>query len=146
MNIRSRKLWSKGALFYAILIVAVCAATAFGLAPVFAGSSSAAAGVIRTATVQSGTVQASVTASGNISSATTTTLDFATSGTLTAVDVAVGDHVSVGEVLAKIDPTSAQTALTSAEDQLSSAAYNLKEAQAGPTSAQQAVNTANVAE
>jgi len=128
MRIRPKKLWSKGTLFYGLLVVAVCIAMAFGLDSVFAGSSAATAGVTRTATVQRGTVQASVTASGNVSSATTTSLDFATSGTLTAVDVAIGDTVSVGEVLAKIDPSSAQTALTAAQDRLSSAEYNLKEA------------------
>src|ERR1700722_11987506 len=141
MRIRPKKLWSKSTLFYGVLVVAVCAATALGLDSVFAGTSAATAGATRTATVQRGTVQASVTASGNISSATTTSLDFATSGTLTAVNVAVGDHVTVGEVLAKIDPSSAQTALTAAEDQLSSAEYNVKEAKAGPTSAQQALDT-----
>src|SRR5580692_4389359 len=130
MSIRPKKLWSKASLFYALLVAAVCAATALGLDSVFAGSSAATPGATRTATVQRGTVQASVTASGNVSSATTTSLDFATSGTLTAVDVAVGETVSVGEVLARIDPSSAQTALTAAQDQLSSAQYNLKEAQA----------------
>jgi multidrug efflux pump subunit AcrA (membrane-fusion protein) len=146
MSIRPRKLWSKTTLFYTVLVAAVCAATAFGLDSVFAGPSSATAGATRTATVQRGTVQASVTASGNISSAATTSLNFATSGTLTAVGVAVGDTVSVGEVLAKIDPSSAQTALTAAQDQLSSARYNLKVAEAGPTATQNALNNANVAQ
>ena len=56
MSIRSKKLWSKGTLFYAVLIAAVCAATAFGLDSVFAGSSAATTGIARTATVQRGTV------------------------------------------------------------------------------------------
>src|SRR5580658_5989042 len=118
MSIHPKKIWSKGSLFYALLVSGVVATTAFGLDSVFAGASGAAAGAARTATVQLGTVQTSVTASGNVGSAAITSLDFAVSGTLTAVDVSVGEHVSAGQVIAKLDPTAAEAALTTAEDQL----------------------------
>ena len=77
----------------------------------FVGTSSSAAAVQRTVTVSRGTVQSSVTASGNVSVATSSSANFTSSGTLTEVDVTAGDRVKAGQVLAKIDPASAQVAL-----------------------------------
>ena len=71
-------------------------------------SSAASATNGRTATVQRGTVQSSVSASGNVSAATSASENFDSSGTLTSVDVTVGDTVKAGQLLATIDPASAQ--------------------------------------
>jgi macrolide-specific efflux system membrane fusion protein len=48
-------------------------------------------------------IQESVTASGNIDSNQDVSLSFQKSGTVTAVNVAVGDHVYKGETLASLD-------------------------------------------
>ena len=130
MRIQPNKFWSKGALVYVVLVAAVCAGLGFGLDSVYGGSSASSSST-RTATVQRGTVQAVETASGNLSSVTSTALDFSTSGTLTAVDVAVGDNVTVGEALATIDAKQAQESLTSARAALTAAEENLANAEAG---------------
>ena len=131
---------------YAVLVLAAAAATIFGLNEVygFLNSSSSAAGSQRTATVARGTVQSSVSASGNVGVATSAAANFATSGTLQAVDVKVGDHVKVGEVLAKIDPRSAQDALQSAEANLAEARSTLATAESGLTVAQKAADAVSV--
>jgi multidrug efflux pump subunit AcrA (membrane-fusion protein) len=87
----------------------------------------------RTVAVTRGTVTASVTASGNSESSLATPVSFVTNGVLTAVNVKPGDVVTTGEVLATIDPASAQTTLDSARAQLANAQAALAEAQAGPT-------------
>ncbi len=107
-------------LAYVVALTAVCAVVVFALNAVygFFGSSTASTGAQRTATVAVGTVQSSVSASGNVSATNAASVDFGTSGTVTAVDVAVGDHVTAGQVLGTIDPTTAQTALEAAQANL----------------------------
>ena len=134
---------SKRALLYAGMVVIIAAAVGFGLDSVFASSGSTAA-VTRTATVARGTVQAVETASANVGSATTTSLSFSTSGTLTAVDVAVGDKVTAGEKLATINATQAQQSLATAKTALAAAEQNLTDAQAGGSSSQLEQNKANL--
>src|SRR5690349_11959397 len=56
----------------------------------------------QTATVTTGAVTQSVSASGSVSSANTANLSFVTSGTVTEIDVNVGDVVKKGQVLAKV--------------------------------------------
>jgi multidrug efflux pump subunit AcrA (membrane-fusion protein) len=51
----------------------------------------------RNATVTRGTLTASVSGSGNTESAAEVGVNFTNSGTLTAVDVTVGQHVSTGQ-------------------------------------------------
>jgi len=87
----------------------------------------------RTVAVTRGTVTASVTASGNSESSLATPVSFVTSGVLKTVDVVPGDIVTTGEVLATIDPASAQTTLDTALAQLANAQAALAQAQAGPT-------------
>src|ERR1700731_1914627 len=86
---------------FAAALVVACAVVFFALNAVygFLGSSVASSGAQRTATVSVGTVQSSVSASGNVSAADNASVDFGTSGTVTSVKVAVGDHVTAGQVL-----------------------------------------------
>ena len=73
-------------------------------------------------------------------------MGFATGGTVTAVDVALGQKVTAGEVLGTIDPSAARAALTAAQDNLSAAQDNLALAQAGgETPPQVAQDTATIA-
>ena len=94
---------------------------------------SAQASTTRTAKVSLGTVTASVSATGNTSSTSTTGVNFSSSGTLTALYVKVGSKVTKGQVLAKIDPASAQQSLTSAQAQLASAEAQLSQTETGQT-------------
>ena len=96
--------------------------------------SPAATSAQRTATVTRGTVTASVSGTGNLQSATTSTLNFTTAGTLTALDVAVGDKVTKGELLATIDDSSARLTLDKVKAALESAQASYDETSAGRTS------------
>ena len=129
---------------YAALALAVIVVATLGLTSIYGSSSSASTGVARTVTVTRGTVQSSVSASGNTSAVSTANENFATSGTLTAVNVAVGDTVTAGEVLATIDSAQAKANLQSAEASLASAQTTLAHDQAGGTPAQQAQNQASL--
>jgi membrane fusion protein, macrolide-specific efflux system len=80
---------------------------------------------------QNGVVQSTVTGSGNIQAGTTDDLNFQTSGTLSAVDVKVGQHVNKGQLLATLDPTNAQLAFDQAESQLTAAQDQLSSAESG---------------
>src|SRR5579862_3570450 len=137
-----------GYTLYTLLGAAATLAVVFGLNAVFGFVKSSNNGTTsqRTATVGVGTVQSTVTASGNVSPATSASTDFATSGTLTAVNVKVGQHVKTGQVLARIDPTSAQATLTTDEANLAQAKATLATAQAGATAAERAQNASSLAQ
>ena len=87
-------------------------------------------------TVGRRTVTASVTGTGNLVPMTQSNVSFRVSGILTEVDARVGDHVTTGQVLAKIDPTAQQQALAAAQANLQVAQANLQSAQTPLTSAQ----------
>jgi multidrug efflux pump subunit AcrA (membrane-fusion protein) len=80
-----------------------------------------------TVPVTTGTIQQTVASSGTIEPANQASLNFAVSGTVTAVDVKAGQTVTAGQVLATVDTTAlneqlnaAEASLTSAQDRLSS--------------------------
>lgn len=88
----------------------------------------------RTVTVQTGSVSQTVSVDGSLAPAADVTLNFGTSGTITEIDVAAGDAVTAGQVLAKLDPAKAQTALDIANLNLTGAQTKLSQAQAGTAS------------
>ena len=141
-----RGLPRRAAVVYGVLGLIAAVAIVFGLDSVygFLGGSTSSSAAQRTATVAYGTVQSSVSASGNVSVATSASADFETSGTLSAVHVAVGDRVHAGQVLARLDPTTALAALESSQASLAQAESALSAAEAGPTAAQQATNTTSL--
>ena len=72
----------------------------------------------QTATVSRGDVLATVSATGKVISPSDVGLAPLVAGTLTKLNVKVGDHVTAGEVLAQIDTTNLATALASANASL----------------------------
>jgi multidrug efflux pump subunit AcrA (membrane-fusion protein) len=115
----------------------------FGLLSIF-HTAGASGSVERTATVEVGTVDESQSASGNISPADSANVNFVNGGTLTAVDVSVGQSVKAGELLAKIDPTEADDNLQGAQDSLQVAQTALGQAEAGGTTSQLDQNQASM--
>ena len=98
----------------------------------FPPSATTSAG-LRTATVNTGTVTNSVTATGTLVPAQQMTLGFKTAGTLTQVNVRVGDHVKASQVLATIDPAALQLALQQAQATLATAQATLANTLSGTT-------------
>lgn len=118
-----------------LALVAV-AASGGGLAYASVGAPKAASttAALRTATIGQGTVMTTVSTSGNVTAPNNITVNFGTSGKLTELDVLVGDRVKEGQLLARVDSTTAQANLDSAKAQLSSAQAKLSELLQGPTS------------
>src|SRR5258706_13567152 len=83
--------------------------------------------------VRTGNVTATVSASGTVQSASTAAANFITSGTVTEIDVKVGDQVTKGQALAKVDPAAAQETLNTAQANLQAAKAALTRAQASTT-------------
>jgi multidrug efflux pump subunit AcrA (membrane-fusion protein) len=91
----------------------------------------------RTATAAKGTLTATVTGTGNAVSASQAGVNFAGSGgTLTAVYVKPGQKVTAGQKLARIDDTSAQQTLQTAQAQLASAQAQYDQTVGGGTAVQ----------
>jgi macrolide-specific efflux system membrane fusion protein len=92
-------------------------------------------------TAEKGVVQSTVTGTGNIAAGNDVDVNFQTSGTLAEVYVSSGQHVSQGQLLATLDPTSAQlgvgqaqASLNAAEDQLTAAENGTSSGAAGASS------------
>jgi multidrug efflux pump subunit AcrA (membrane-fusion protein) len=80
---------------------------------------------ISTATVQLGTVQSRVAAIGQVSPVAVFSVNFQTGGTVSEIDVKVGDEVMAGQTLAKIDDTQLKAALVAAQASLTAAQASL---------------------
>lgn len=128
---------------YVFLTAAAMTLIGFGVAYVYMPSS-ATASVLRTSVVTRGNVQTTETATGNISSASSVTVGFPISGTLTQINVSLGSKVQAGEVLGKIDPSSAEIALTAAQAALASAEENLTTAKEGGSAASKTSDQSNL--
>ena len=108
-----------------------------------------------TVPVTTGTIQQTVASSGTIEPASQADLNFAVSGTVTAVNVKAGQTVTAGQALATVSTTAlaedvnaAQAQVAAAEDRLASdeasgaAASSLDTDEASVTSAESSLSTA----
>ncbi len=112
----------------AALAVLIVAGGVWGYESIAGGGAADAAGantVSRNVTVSTGAVSETVSASGSVASANTAAASFVTSGTVTEVDVKVGDTVAKGQVLAKVDAAAANDSLATAKANLAAAKANL---------------------
>jgi membrane fusion protein, macrolide-specific efflux system len=124
--VSSRSAFSWPTVLLALLCVGAVVAAVLVVGPA-SGSSTAA---LRTARVARGVVQSTVSGTGNIAPLSQFNLGFKTSGTVTAIDVAVGEHVVEGKLLATLDPQSAEATLEQARAALLAAEANLASARA----------------
>ena len=87
------------------------------------GSSTPTGLVVTTTTVPvtTGTIQQTVASSGTIEPASQASLNFAVSGTVTAVNVKAGQSVTAGQVLATVDTTALSEEVSAAQAQLAAA-------------------------
>jgi multidrug efflux pump subunit AcrA (membrane-fusion protein) len=88
-------------------------------------ASGSQATVTRTAVAAQGVVQSTVSGSGNLQAASQLDLGFKTSGTVTNIYVTQGQHVTEGQLLATLNPESAEVALEQSRASLQSALANL---------------------
>src|SRR5271154_3914800 len=118
-NERTRASW----LVYAL--GALCAGAIVAAVLVVGPASGSQASVTRTATVARGVVQSTVSGSGNLQPASQLNLGFKTAGTVTHIYVHQGEQVAEGQLLAALDPQSAEVTLQQARASLQSAEANL---------------------
>ena len=123
-----RRRWLRW-LLVPIVLVALIAAGLWYTKPFGAEAAS-----LVTGTATSGTIVSSVSVSGTIAASTIKELSFTTSGTVTAVNVQVGDAVTAGQVLATIDDAALQVQVEAAQAALTSAQARLDADLAAPTS------------
>jgi len=91
---------------------------------------------VRTAQVSRGSVTQTVAVSGSVSSAGTVKLNPATNGKVAQLFVAIGQQVTAGQPLAKMDTTDLQAALTTAANNLAAAQTSYDRTLAGLSDAQ----------
>ncbi|GCD98709.1 efflux RND transporter periplasmic adaptor subunit [Embleya hyalina] len=128
---RRVRLRRKSVLLNLTLAAALVTGAGFAYAAVDDGGGSTRTGRARTGKVTKGTVMATVSASGSLSSPSDTGVAFTAAGKVTAVAVKVGDRVTAGQVLARIDPAQAGEALDAAKSAVTVAQANLTKARAG---------------
>jgi HlyD family secretion protein len=119
MTERTRASWpvfalgalSAGAIVVAILLVGP--------------ASSSSSTVTRTATAAAGVVQSTVSGSGNLQASSQLDLGFKTSGVVSEIYVAQGQHVTEGRLLAELNPKSAEVTLEQSRATLQAAVAGL---------------------
>ena len=118
-----RCLWVVGA-------IAVIVAAVFAFPHANAGTRTAAAEPqTQTTQVKSGDISGSVSASGHLQARQDISLSLQSSGVVKELDVKVGDTVTAGQTLLKLDDTTAQRDLKSAQNALDEAKLDVQSAQ-----------------
>lgn len=117
-----------------IVIIGGVVVAVLALAGVFvwqtqSASASSKTPAAQTAAAKLGSITATVSASGNVSSPDAVSLAFQTSGTVTQVNVNVGDKVTQGQTLMQLDATDLNLALKNAQANLTNAQANLTQTQ-----------------
>lgn len=112
--------WRWRAAIVAVVIIALVVAIA-------TRGNAADGGTYRTATVDTGDVTQSLTATGSIDSASRSDLAFQVGGDVDDVGVAVGDTVAAGQVLATLDSSDLDDAVTQAQDAVTQAENTLSD-------------------
>jgi multidrug efflux pump subunit AcrA (membrane-fusion protein) len=134
------------------LLGVACAGAILAAILVVGPASGSQSTVTRTAKAAQGVVQSTVSGSGNLQAANQLNLGFKTSGTVTNIYMTQGRHVTQGQLLATLDPQSAEVTLEQARASLQSAIANLAqeeendgETSTGQSSGGSTSNTAYVA-
>jgi macrolide-specific efflux system membrane fusion protein len=130
------------------VLVVVIAAGGFWAYRTLSGphAAQAADADLRTVPVQQGPVTRTVTADGSVASDSTASASFVTGGTVTEIDVKVGQVVTKGQALAKVDPAQARRALDAAQADLDAARDSLDRAQDADSDTSTAENAVSQAE
>lgn len=104
-----------------LLVVVLLGAGVAGYLVFFGSSGNAQPTATRTAAAANRDVSETVTASGTVQSSFSAAASFGASGTVTEINVKVGDVVTKGQQLAKLDPTQAQLQVDIAQGNLNAA-------------------------
>jgi multidrug efflux pump subunit AcrA (membrane-fusion protein) len=128
MSERPRRAWH----LYLLAVISV-AVIVFAVTSIGPPGSSARVST-ETVTAETGVVQSTVSGSGNVEAGIDLDVNFAAGGTLAHVYVKVGQQVKKGQLLATLNPASAQLTLDQAEENLRAAEDQLTSAEDGSSS------------
>jgi RND family efflux transporter MFP subunit len=138
--------------FWVILVVVVVAIAGGAYMYVKGQQNSAAAAAsaqpaLQTATARTGNIVLRASGTGTLIAATESSLGFKTSGTLTTLNVQVGSQVKSGDLIAQLDSSNQQVALSQAQqvlNQLTSASAIANAQQAVVTAQTTLINAQNI--
>jgi len=128
------------------VLAALIAAGAYALWALVLGDGSSTAEETETATVERGSITTTVSTSGTVVAQSTAELSFSQSGTVSAVDVTIGQEVKQGDVLAELESEALARSVTEAELNLASAQIRLNELLKDPDEAEVASAEQGVAQ
>ncbi len=109
--LRKRLLW----VILSVIVVAVLVGGGLYLRRTKAAAASAETSQLQTATARLGSLELSASGAGVVIPSSQTDLAFTSSGTLLELLVSVGEHVEAGQLLARVDETSAQAQFEQAD-------------------------------
>jgi multidrug efflux pump subunit AcrA (membrane-fusion protein) len=110
-----------------VVLAALVAAGAYALWAMVLGGGSSSGEETQTATVQRGSITNTISTSGVVVAQSTVDLSFGQSGLVTALNVILGQEVKQGDVLAEIESDALESAVATAELNLTSAQSKLNE-------------------
>ena len=122
-----RRLRRRGVLLLVGALALVLGGAAYGGWALFLRPTTTATTQYRTQTVSRETLRSTVSATGTLNPARSSELSFGSSGEVSSVEVDVGDKVSKGDVLARIDDAELQIDADAAEAELTEARESLDE-------------------
>ena len=125
-----------------ILVIVLAAVLVGGAVAMVRGNGGTAAATYRTAEASRASIAQTVAISGSVNPSGQARLNFRSSGRLSAILVAVGQQVTTGQELARIEDTDLQNALTNAQTSLATAQSNLQRQQQSYADAQRSVDNA----
>jgi len=125
-----------------IFAVALVGLMAGGAVFVSRANAPAAKTELRTQAVTKGSVIQSVAVSGSVAAMNQTKMSFKSSGKIAEIYVSVGQQVTAGQPLAKLDTTDLEAALAQAQANLVTAQNNYKRTASKTSDAQKALNQA----
>jgi multidrug efflux pump subunit AcrA (membrane-fusion protein) len=109
-----------------ILVIVLAAVLVGGAVTIFRGTGGTPAVTYRTAEASRASIAQTVAISGSVNPSGQARLNFRSSGRISAISVTVGQQVTTGQELARIEATDLENALANAQNSLASAQSNLQ--------------------
>jgi HlyD family secretion protein len=125
-----------------ILVIVLATVLVGGAVTIFRGNSGTATVTYRTADVTRASLAQTVAISGSVNPSGQARLNFRSSGRIAAILVAVGQQVTSGQELARIETTDLDNTLANAQNSLASAQSNLQRQYQSSADAQRSLDNA----
>ena len=122
--------------WFSLIVIAVAAVVAVAAFLLTRGEEEAAVFEPQEVTATSGRLTTTVELSGSAAAAQSSNLSFAVAGHVASIEVAAGDEVSEGDVLARLDPVDAERQLETAQVNLELARLRMEDLVDSPTGSQ----------